>query len=89
MDNISLLINFRAGAVAVKLTRNGEDLDMLMVPLDIHFDTMLVTSIDKILKRNRIEPLSICLVKVGGRVNKSSVAYMMAQAIAAALKASK
>src|SRR5438046_2347458 len=85
----------------LKLTQNGQLVDMLIMPIDpalgdkhknspgqlvpksgvdIHFDNMLVTSIDKILKRNRIESLSLKIVKVGGLVDKSSVAYNIALA---------
>lgn len=56
------------------------------VRVDNHFDTKLVTSIDKILKENRIETSSLKTVKVQGSVDSSSVAYNIALAVAAALK---
>ena len=54
--------------------------------VDIHFDTVLVSSIDKILKKNRIETSSLKTVKVRGQVDQSSVAYHVALAVAAALE---
>ena len=72
--------------VELRLMRDGRNLDMLMVPIDIHFDTVLVTSIDKLLKRNRIDPLSLGGVSVTGQTDQSSVAYHIACSVAAAIK---
>lgn len=83
-------------SVELQLFSDGQALDALALPtrpapvhkggVDIHFDTMLVTGVDKILKRNRIEESSLKSVKVGGLVDESSVAYMTALAVVQALK---
>lgn len=54
--------------------------------IDFHFDTVLVTSVDKILKRNKIDSVSLEKVFVGGNPDFSSLAYEVAQAVASALK---
>ncbi len=82
-----LIIEFKdKKEIELKLLKNKEVLDMLTIKLDIHLDTLLVTSIDKILKRNRIDTLSLSDVRVAGSVEPSSVAYLVAKAIAEALK---
>lgn len=37
-------------------------------PIDIHFDKVLVTSIDKILEKNRIDKSSLNMAKVSPEV---------------------
>lgn len=54
--------------------------------VDIHFDTLLVTSIDKILKKNRMDILSLSEVEVGGNANESSSAYQIVQTVVKAIK---
>jgi len=84
---VELIIFFKSKAeVELQLNQDGGLLDRLIFALDIHFDTMLVTSIDKILKRNRIEPTSLKSVKVAGLVDQSSVAYQVARAVVAAME---
>ena len=85
MVDLEIIFNSKP-EVELRLSRDGEIFDLLMVPLDSHFDTVLVTVIDKILKRNRIEPLSLTIVNVEGLADPSSVAYHIALAVAAALK---
>lgn len=72
--------------VELRLTHKESLVDQLIIPLDIHFDTVLVTSIDKLLKRNKIDVSSLNNVQVGPETDLSSVAYRTAQAVVAALK---
>lgn len=54
--------------------------------IDFHFDTMLVTTVDKILKRNKILAVSLDKVLVTGQYEQSSVSYFVTLAVASALK---
>ena len=94
----SLEIHFKnAGEVELRLCRNSIAVGTLAVwprepqlvdkgGLDFHFDTVLVTSVDKILKKNKIESLALDRVLVTGTYEQSSVSFSVAQAVASALK---
>ena len=70
----------------IQLTQDGEVLDMLIMPLDFRFDTVLVTSIDKLLKRNRITRVSPLDILVEGFEDKSSMSFMIVKTVTEALK---
>ena len=74
--------------VEVRLSDGEGALDMLIMPLDFKFDTMLVTSIDKILKRNRIDRVSPLDVQMEGFEEESSMATLITRSVIAALKIS-
>ena len=71
--------------VELKL-ENGDTMDMLIIPLDFHFDTVLVTSIDKLFKRNRILRVSPLEIVLEGFEDQSSMAYLIAKTVTEALK---
>ena len=73
-------------SVEVQLTEKGEVLDMLIMPLDFRFDTVLVTSIDKLFKRNRISRVSPPDIVLEGFEDESSMSSLIAKTVAEALK---
>lgn len=73
-------------SVELNLVRDGEVVDMLIISLDFHFDTVLVTSIDKLLKRNRISRVSPFDVVLEGFEDESSTSFLIAKTVAQALK---
>ena len=84
---MELIIHFKTGReVELRLCRSGQVIDQLIIGVDFNFDTVLVTSIDKIIKRNRIEKSSLNTVKVSSEEDLSSVAFRVAQAVAEAIK---
>ena len=62
---------------------------MLIMPLDFNFDTVLVTSIDKLLKRNRITKVSSLDIVLEDFEDESSASSMVVRTVAEALKSSK
>ena len=72
--------------VEAQLIDNGRVIDMLIMPLDFRFDTVLVTSIDKLLKRNRIARVSPFAVILEGFEEESSMSFLIAKTVAEALK---
>ncbi len=72
--------------VEAQLIDNGRVIDMLIMPLDFRFDTVLVTSIDKILKKNRIRKVSSLDVLMEGFEDESSMSFLIAKTVAEALK---
>ena len=72
--------------VEVQITENGRVLGMLIIPLDFRFDTVLVTSIDKLLKENRIDRVSPLDIVLEGFEDESSMAYLIAETVVEALK---
>jgi hypothetical protein len=84
---VKQLIVFKEGDQAgVRLREAAQILDQEVFPLDFRFDTMLVTSIDKVLKRNRIDRVSPLDVLMEGFVDESSMATLIARSVVAALK---
>lgn len=87
MDKVSLDIHFTGfKQVRLVLTRKGEQLDAVDFGFDSNLDTVLIDSIDKLLKKNTIDPLSLHSVNVTGDVDENSSAYKVAKACAEALK---
>jgi hypothetical protein len=82
----TLIIKNEGARVKVKLKRDGGLLGEVDFPLDIHFDTVLVTSIDKILKENRIDRVSPLDVLLEGFDDEASMSYLIARTVAGALK---
>ena len=72
--------------VEAQIVDNGLVLDMLIMPLDFSFDTVLVTSIDKLFKRNRISRVSPFDVVLEGFEDESSTSFLIAKTVAQALK---
>lgn len=73
-------------SVEAQLIDNSQIIDMLIMPLDFSFDTVLVTSIDKLLKRNRIARVSLSDIVIKGFENESSMSSLIAKTVAEALK---
>ena len=88
-NNIEINIVFDGPAriATLQLFQRGQLMDELIIPLDMNFDTLLVTSIDKILKRNRIDIVHLTKGTISGIVDKSSVAYGIAFTVLEALEA--
>jgi len=83
---MELEINFKTGQeVEIYLQKNGQNIDQLIIGVDFHFDTVLVTSIDKLLKKNKIDKSSLNKAKVCMKEDFSSVAFRTAQAVAEAI----
>ena len=72
--------------VEVQLIENKELIDMLIIPLDFNFDTVLVTSIDKLLKKNRISRVSLFGIVLEGFGDESSMSSLIAKTVVEALK---
>lgn len=73
-------------SVEAQITENGVVIDMLIMPLDFRFDTVLVTSIDKLLKRNRISRVSLLDIVLEGFEDESSMSSLIAKTVVEALK---
>ncbi len=70
----------------LQLLENEALLDMLIIPIDIHFNTVLVTSIDKILKKNRIDKVSPLDTALEGFDDESSMVSLIVRTVVEALK---
>ena len=70
----------------VQMLDNGEVVDLLIIALDFRFDTVLVTSIDKLFKRNRISRVSLLDIVLEGFEDESSMSSLIAKTVAEALK---
>ena len=87
---MDLIINFKdRGKVELQLKRGRVLIDTLTFDFEANLDSVLISAVDKILERNRIETLSLKTVKVAGEVDKFSSAYKIAQTFIEAIKSSK
>ena len=87
MAEISLDIHFTGfKQVRLVLTRDAQQLDAVDFGFDSNLDTVLIDSIDKLLKKNTIDPLTLHSVNVTGDVDENSSAYKVAKACAEAIK---
>ncbi len=83
----SLTLTFTGrGRMRVRLADGRKLLDAVDFSFDSDLDTLLIGAIDKILKRNRIPLLSVMRVSVGGEVDRTSLAWRVAQTCAAAVR---
>jgi len=73
-------------SVELQLTDKNKVRDMLIMPLDFSFDKVLVTSIDKLLKRNRIKKVSLLRVVQDGFEDESSMSSLIVRTVVEALK---
>jgi hypothetical protein len=87
---MELIINFKdREKVELQLKQGRVLTDTLTFDFEANLDSVLISAVDKICKRNRIEALSLKTVKVAGKVDKGSSAYKIAQTFIEAIKASK
>ena len=70
---MKLLITFKnSGTITLTLRLGKTVVDTVDFGFDKTLDTTIVESVDKFLKRNKIEPLALSEVKVKGNVDKDS-----------------
>ncbi len=70
--------------------RDGKKcIDTLTFNFDANLDSVLISAVDKIIKRNKIDTLSLKTIKAAGKVDKFSSAYKIVQTFIEAIKASK
>ena len=85
-----LTINFtNIGKATLELKQGRVLINALDFSFHNNLDDLLIFSVDKILKENRIEALSLKTVKVGGDVDKNSSAYKIALSFIKAWKEAK
>ncbi|MEK7121742.1 MAG: hypothetical protein AAB857_03475 [Patescibacteria group bacterium] len=84
---MDLIIYFKKiGEIELQLKHDGVLTDTLAFEFEANLDSVLIAAVDKIMKRNKIETLSLKTVKVSGKVNKESSAYKIAQTFIEAIK---
>lgn len=102
---MNLIINFteKRGEVELKLQDGKKLIDSLTFDFEANLDSVLISAVDKILERNRIDTLSLkratrespngavafMAIKVLGNIEKTSSAYGIAQTFIEAIKVSK
>ena len=91
MDKIILTIKLTKDSkdVDLILKRGGSLLDKSQVLIDRHFDHFLIEGVDKLLKRNRINPMALNQVVLSGHIDKNSSSHKMATAFLRAINIRK
>ncbi len=73
----------------LELSRQGRVFDAVDFSVDSDFDTMLIDNVDKILKRNRIDPLSVFRGVAAGQVDEYGSMGAIARSSVAAIEATR
>ena len=71
--------------ITFELKEGRNTISSLKIMPDIHLDSMLILSVDKFLKENRMDKSLLNNVKVKGRVNLSSSSHKIVMAFVNAL----
>lgn len=84
---INISISFNPDhQVSVALDAGKDRLGHVDFSVDNNLETLLIDAIDKLLKKNRIDPSSLNKVRIGGVVDKNSLAYRIARTVVRAMK---
>ena len=84
---VSIAVNFKPDhRVSVALDVGKEPLGAVDFLFDNNLETLLIAAIDKLLKKNRIDPSSLNKVKIGGVIDKNSLAYRIARTVVRAIE---
>ena len=87
---MELVLYFKKiGEIEIRLTKAGKLTDALDFSFHGNLDDLLISSVDKVLKENKIEELSLKTVSIGGDVDENSSAYKIALAFIKAWKEAK
>ena len=91
MDKIILTIKLGENSkdIVLILRRGGSLLDKAQISVDRHFDHFLIEGVDKLLKRNRINPMALNQVVLSGHIDKNSSSHKMATAFLQAINVRK
>ena len=91
MDKIVLTIKLEKDSknVGLILKKGRFLLDNAQVLIDRHFDHFLIEGVDKLLKRNRINPMALNQVVLSGHIDKNSSSHKMATAFLRAINIRK
>jgi hypothetical protein len=86
----NLIIDFTGfKQIRLRLLDNDQEIDGVDFSFDSNLDTVLIESVDKLLKKNTITESSLSGVQVVGDVNPNSAAYKVAQTFVEAVKTFK
>lgn len=72
--------------IELRLFREKKLIDALDFSFSINLDTLLIEAVDKFLKKNRIELLSLHRITITGDVDKNSSAYTVVKTWISAVK---
>lgn len=88
---MNLIINFteKRGEVRLELRDGKRLIDTLTFSFEANLDKVLIEAVDKILKRNRIDKLSLKTIRASGSVNPNSSAHKIALTFIEAWKVAK
>ena len=84
---INISITFKPDHhVLVALDAGKDSLGHVDFSFDNNLETLLIETIDKLLKKNRIDPSSLNKVRIGGVIDKNSLAYRIARTVVRAME---
>ncbi len=85
---MDLEIEFKNSDLQVKLLKNKKTIDIETTKYYHNLSEVLITNIDRLLKRNNIDFNLLKGYKIVGNIGKESTSYKIAQAIIEGLKVS-
>ncbi len=77
---MKLIITLSQGELQLEISQKGQVLDSETFPYYHDLSDVLITSIDKLLKRNNIDTTALNSFKIQGNTGKNSTSYKIAAA---------
>ena len=86
-SQINITVTFKPDHhVRVSLDVGKDGVGHVDFSFDNNLETLLIDTIDKLLKKNRIDPSSLNKVRIGGVIDKNSLAYRIARTVVCAME---
>ena len=88
---LTLVIDMPEQGVLTLTLRDGSGavMDTLDTPVQGHVDNVLLTSVDKLLRRNNIDRFALDAVEAGGGIDKNSSLCRIVRSFASAMTATR
>lgn len=84
---MELTINLDLSSASIEIIKNGQKLDDISFSYYHDLDDKLITFIDKIVKKNKIDISDIRSYKIQGITDKNSTSVRITESVVAGLKA--
>lgn len=86
MTSPLLLLILKDQSVTLKIRKQAGGVDFVELPYYHDLDGVLISGLDKLLKKNRINPKVLKTYKIQGNLGKDRTSYKIASSFLAALK---
>ena len=86
MASLKLDLDVKQFIIKMAILKNGRAIDIETAKYYYDLDGVLITSLDKLLKRNNIDTIALNSFKIRGNAGKNTTSYKIAAAFVEGLK---